>query len=330
MPHMSRLSLLIAVLMMAAATMFAPPSAMAADRLVVTNGHLAGWDALVTSFGVRKGFFQANGLDVQIVEMDTGAPMLQAVVSGSVDVAVGVSMPGFIGAAMKGAPVKMISASFTGVSDFSWYVRADSPIRSFKDVTENTTLAYSSNGSSSQIALLSMMGQAGVSGKPVATGNLAATLTQVMTGQVDVGYEGNGGLGIAEFQHGDVRFIGNGADLESFRDQTVRGVVVTPATLAGRRDQLVRFLKAYRQTIEWMYRDPEALQWFADQAKTSLAEAKHVVDMIYPASALRLGPVHHLDQTIALAVAFKRIPQAPTAAQIDDMFDQTLLPTDNE
>ena len=330
MPKALNLAALAATLTMAAMSMVALPVANAADRLVVSNGHLTGWDTLVTSFGVRKGFFQAQGLDVQIVEMDTGAPMLQAVVSGSIDVAVGASLPGFIGAAMKGAPLKMISASFTGVSDFSWYVRAASPIHSFKDVTENTTLAYSSNGSSSQIALLSMMKQAGVTGKPVPTGNLSATLTQVMTGQVDVGYEGNGGLGVAEFQRGDVRFIGNGADLESFRDQTVRGVVVTQATLAGRRDQLVRFLMAYRQTIEWMYRDPEALQWFADNAQTSLAEARRVVDMIYPASALRLGPVHHLDQTVAQAVAFKRIPQTPTAAQLDDMFDQTLLPADNE
>ncbi len=330
MPHRLRLPLLPAMLTFAATMMLALPSSMAADRLVVTNGHATGWDALVTTFGVRKGFFQANGLDVAIVEMDTGAPMLQAVISGSVDIAVGVSMPGFIGAAMKGAPVKMISASFTGVSDFSWYVRAASPIHSFSDVTPDTTLAYSSNGSSSQIALLSMMKQAGVNGKGVATGNLAATLTQVMTGQVDVGYEGNGGLGIAEFQRGDVRFIGTGADLIAFRDQTVRGVVVAQATLALRRDQLVRFLKAYRQTIEWMYRDPEALQWFADHAGTSLAEARHVVEMIYPPMALRLGPVHRLDQTIAQAVEFKRIPEAPTAAQIDGMFDQTLLPADSE
>jgi NitT/TauT family transport system substrate-binding protein len=329
MPHTSRL-LALTVLLTMAATMFSASSGAAADRLIVTNGHLTGWDTLVTSFGVRKGFFQANGLDVQIVEMDTGAPMIQALVSGSVDVAVGVSMPGFIGAAMKKAPLKMISASFTGASDFSWYVRADNPIRSFGDITDSTTLAYSSNGSSSQIVLMSMMKQAGVSGKPVATGNLPATLTQVMTGQVDVGYEGNGGLGIAEFQHGDVRFVGTGGELQSFRDQTVRGVVVTQTTLAGRRDQLVRFLKAYQQTIDWMYRDPEALQWFADQAQTSLAEARQVVGMIYPASALRLGTVHHLDQTITQAVEFKRIPQAPTSAEIDAMFDQSLMPSAGE
>ena len=60
--------------------------------------------------------------------------------------------------------------------------------------------------------------------------------------------------------------------------------------------------------------------------KTSLAEAKHVVGAIYPRSALRLGPVHLLDQSIPQAVEFKRIQQAPTAAQIAGMFDDSLAP----
>ena len=131
---------------------------------------------------------------------------------------------------------------------------------------------------------------------------------------------------MAEFQRGDVRIIATGGDLASFRDQTVRGIVVTEATLAARRDQLARFLAAYQQTIDWMYRDAEALQWFADRAKVPVAEARRVVDRIYPASALRLGPVRHLDQSIAQAVAFKRIPQAPTPAEIARMFDETLAP----
>ena len=78
-----------------------------------------------------------------------------------------------------------------------------------------------------------------------------------------------------------------------------------------------------------MYRDAEALQWFADRAKVSVAEAKRVVDQIYPASALRLGPVRLLDQSIAQAIEFKRIPQAPTGEQIAKMFDNSLISPTN-
>ncbi|MFO1061704.1 MAG: ABC transporter substrate-binding protein [Dongiaceae bacterium] len=313
--------------LVAAWTMLAGGPAPAADRLVVTSGHQGGWDALVANFGLRKGFFKEAGLEVEIVDMDTGAPTVQAVVAGSVDLAVGVGLPGFIGAAMKGAPLKMISANFTGASDFAWYVLAKSPIRSFRDVGDQTTVAFSSNGSSSQVVAMALLEQAGVKGKPVATGNTAATLTQVMTGQVDVGYDGNGGMGIPEFVNGDVRIVATGGDLPAFRDQTVRGVVVTAATLAGRRDALARFLAAYQRTIDWMYADPTALAWFAERMKTSTAEAERVVKLIYPQSALRLGPVQHLDRSIAQAVAFKRIPQAPTEAQRAAMFDDSLAPS---
>ena len=270
--------------------------------------------------------FRENGLEVEIVDIDTGAPALQALVAGSVDVAIGVGMNGFIGAAMNGAPVKMISASFTGAPDLAWYVRADSPIRSFKDITPETTVAYTSAGSSTQIISLALMKQAGVNGQPVPTGGSAATLTQVMTGQIDVGVDGNAGMGIAEFERGEVRFIGSGADLDSLRNQTVRGIAVTEETLAERREALVGFLQAYYQTIEWMYQDRTALEWFAERMQTNVEEAKRTVDLIYPKEALRLGPVQGLEATIAQGLEFKRIPAAPTAEQIGEMFDVIWTP----
>ena len=298
----------------------------AAERLVVTCGRQTGWDQLVTNFGIRKGFFQDQGLEIEIVDLDTAAPTLQAVAAGSVDLAVGVGIAGFIGAAMNGAPVRMISANVTGARDLAWYVRSDSPIRSFKDVTPDTTVAYASAGSSGLIISQALMKQAGVMGKSVATGNGPATLTQVMTGQVDIGVAGNDGIGIDEFKRGDVRIIGTGADLVSFRDQTVRGIVVTDKTLRERRDLIVRYMQAYKQTIDWMYQDPAAIQWFADQLKTDAAEAKQTVDLIYPKEALRLGPVHGLEATIEQSIEFKRIPSAPTAEQIDQMFPVVWTP----
>src|SRR5437762_14338204 len=83
----------------------------AADRLVVSSGHQGGWDTLVGNFGLRRGFFAARGLDIEHVDMDTGAPTIQAAVSGSIELAVGIGVPGFMGAALKGAPRKRISAN---------------------------------------------------------------------------------------------------------------------------------------------------------------------------------------------------------------------------
>lgn len=303
------------------ALLLAGSASIGAERLVVSSGHQGAWDSLVTAFGNRKGFFDEEGLEIEIIDIDTGAPTLRALVAGSVDVAVGVNIAGLIGAAMNGAPVKMISANFAGASDFAWYVKADSPIRSFKDILPDTTVAYSSAGASTQIVSLALMEHAGVKGTPVAAGNSAAALTQVMTGQIDIGYDGNGGIGIEEFERGEVRIIATGADVPSLRDQTVRGIAVTEETLAGKRDALARFLRAYHRTIDWMYADPTAFQWLAERLQTSVEEAERTVGRLYPAEAMQLGPVRGLDRSIAQAIAFKRIPEAPTPEQVARMFD---------
>src|SRR5258706_14091656 len=102
-------------------------------------------------------------------------------------------------------------------------------------------------------------------------------------------------MGIPEFQHGDVRIIATGDDVPALRQQSVRGVVVTKATFAARRDQLVRFLDAYRQTFEWMYLDPAAFQWFAEHPGTSLDAAKRVVGLVFPKRPRMLAPLRQLD-----------------------------------
>jgi NitT/TauT family transport system substrate-binding protein len=68
-----------------------------------------------------------------------------------------------------------------------WYVRAESGMKSLKDAA-GKTIAFSSPGSSSNLILLALLRQAQVDAKPLAAGGAPATLTQVMTGQIDVGW----------------------------------------------------------------------------------------------------------------------------------------------
>ena len=49
-------------------------------------------------------------------------------------------------------------------------------------------MAFSSPGSSTNLILLQLIQQAKVAAKMVATGGLPGTLTQVMSGQIDVGW----------------------------------------------------------------------------------------------------------------------------------------------
>src|SRR5262249_58036850 len=80
-----------------------------------------------------------------------------------------------------------ISNSTTGADDLYWYVPAASPIKSIKDAA-GKTIAYSTAGSSTNLAVLAFIRQFGVDMKPVATGSPASTFTQTMSGQIHIGW----------------------------------------------------------------------------------------------------------------------------------------------
>src|SRR5207237_7957138 len=110
-----------------------------------------------------------------------------AVPSSRADICLSDGLLGVIGAYVKGAPVRVISPQMTGAGTLYWYARAESGIRSLKDAA-GKTVAFSSPGSSSNLIALALVKKAGVDAKLVATGGVPATLTQVMTGQIDVGW----------------------------------------------------------------------------------------------------------------------------------------------
>ena len=295
------------------------PAAFADDTLRFASTGI-GWDNSVTPFGKRLGYFKDAGIDLEISKTDGSGPALQALIAGAVDVAT-VSVPAFVGAVVKGAPLRMITSNFRGGSDILWYVRADNPIKSLRDVKPTTNLGYSVPGASNFILLSALLEQYKVTGNLIATGNQAATLTQVMTGQVDIGHDGNGGLGVPEFERGEVRPIAFGSELEMMRKVTVRGLVVSEATLSTKRDALIRFVQAYQKTVDWMYQDPRAMDWYAEANHASLEAAGNVVKEMYPRAAMMLGSVDGVDVSVAQGLAFKRIEHAPTEAQLEKMFD---------
>jgi NitT/TauT family transport system substrate-binding protein len=319
----------IAGLRIAAALSFAllgATAARATDTITIAlSNHGTAWDFSVSGFGERLGYFAEEGLHVEVANVDSTAAGLQAVIAGSVDMC-SVAVPQFLAAGIGGAPIKMISSSFTGASDWVWYVKSDSPIKSFKDLKETNTISVSSLGSSSYVILQSLLKQNGVKANIVAAGSTAAVLPQVMTGQIDVGTDGNGLLRIPELAAGDIRPIAYGRDLDVLRNVTVRGLVVKADALAADRDKYVRFLRAYQKTIDWMYKDPRAVEWFAEANGATLEEAKRVREENFPPGVMDVREVVGLDVNVALALEFKRIDRAPTAEETARLFDPVWKP----
>src|ERR1041384_5168438 len=164
---------------------FAVP-ASADDLVKVAIGQRGNWDTAVFHLGDKAGIFKKHGIAQELLYTSGGGETQQAVLSGSVDVGAAAGIMGVLGAYSKGAPVRILGAQATGAADF-WYAKIDSGITKLQD-TDGKTIAYSTNGSSTHSIVLAFIKEFGLKAKPTATGNPSATLTAVMSGQVDVGW----------------------------------------------------------------------------------------------------------------------------------------------
>jgi NitT/TauT family transport system substrate-binding protein len=228
-------------------------TACAQDTIKIAAGQRGNWDTSISEVGQRAGIFKKHGLVLEILWTQGAGETQQAVVSGSADLGVAGGIMGALSLYSKGAPIRIISAETTGASDLFWYVPATSPIKSLKD-TEGKTIAYSTNGSSTHGIVSAFMKQYNLTAKPTATGGPAATLTQVMSNQIDIGWSAPP-FGLQQLDEGKIRIIASGNDAAAFKGQTVRVNITNTQTLATRKAVIDRYMKAYRETIDWMYSD---------------------------------------------------------------------------
>jgi NitT/TauT family transport system substrate-binding protein len=312
MPSLKRGTVAVAVGCLMLAT-----AASAQDVLKLAVGQRGSWETSVSELGKTKGVFKRHGLDLQIVYTQGSGETQQAVISGGVDVGIAAGMFGVMGAYAKGAPIRAIGSTMTGANDLLWYVRADSPIKSMKD-TAGKTVAFSTNGSSTHQSVLAFRKFYGVDLKPVATGGPPATFTQLMTGQIDVGWAVVP-FGVEAAEKGDIRIIAKAGDLPAYQDQTIRLIAVNAETLKAKHTVLTRYLAAYRETVDWMYADPAALDIYADFAKVPASVAKRVRDSLIPKGDLNPDRLGGVDGAMADAVASKFLAAPLTDAQIRDL-----------
>jgi len=293
-------------------------TAMAEDTLKLAIGQRGNWENAAPELGQKAGFFKKHGLVLELLYTQGAGETLQAVISGSVDLGIGVGTAGVLGAFAKGAPVRAIANSMTGADDLFWYVPATSPIKSIKDAA-GKTIAYSTTGSSTNLAVLAFIREFGVQAKPVATGSPASTFTQTMSGQVDIGWS-SPPFGVEALQQGRIRIVVRESDVPAFRNQTVRLMIANTATAEQRRDAIDRYLQAYRETLDWMYSDPAALKAYAEWVNIPENLAKEVRDQFYPKENLRLDRLSGLDAAMADAVSLKFLPTPLTKQQQDELF----------
>jgi NitT/TauT family transport system substrate-binding protein len=292
-------------------------AASAQDTLKLAIGQRGNWDTSVSEIGQRAGIFKKHGLVLELLYTQGGGETQQAVISGSVEIGVAAGIMGVISAYSKGAPVRIIGAETTGAQDLFWYVKADSPIKTLKD-TDGKTIAYSTNGSSTHGIVMAYMKQYELKAKPLATGGPPGTLTQVMSGQVDIGWAAPP-FGLDQLDKKDIRIIATGNDAAAFKGQTVRLLITNVQTLQTRKAAIDRYMKAYRETVDFMYKDPAALKIYAEFIGISDEKAKRSRDDFFPPESIDPDKVVGLDTILKDAVALKYTPQELTKEQLAEL-----------
>jgi NitT/TauT family transport system substrate-binding protein len=292
--------------------------ACAEDTLKLVIGQINNWENQAPTLGQDAGIFKKHGLILENTGSQGAGETIQAVITGSADIGAGVGAAGIMRAFAKGAPVRILAPMFTGTGDLFWYVRSDSKIQSLKDATPENTIAYSTNGSSSNNIVVAFIQELGAKAKPTATGGPPGTLTAVMSGQIDIGWAAPP-FGLQEIKEGKIRIVARGSDVPSLRGQTARTLIVNANALKTKHDAIVRFMEAYREAVDWMYSDPKAVEMYSVKIKRPIELLKESMDKFQPKETMQTDKFADLDGAIADAVKLKFLEKPLTKEQIAEL-----------
>ena len=311
------------VVLMAACAALASAPAVAQDLVRVGIGGQGALESSPAELGEAAGFFRKHGVRAEAIYTAGSGESMQGLIAGAFDVAAGIGTASAMGAYAKGAPLRVIGAAITGANDTYWYVRADSPIKTIADMA-GKTVGYSTAGSSSQAVVLGLRDYYKVDLKPTATGSPQTTFTQVMSGQVDVGWS-SGATFLEAVEDGRTRVIARGSALPYLQSQTPRLLVTNTPAFTSRRDVLVRFMRGYRETIDWLYTSPDGIKAFAKWSGFPEKIAIRARDEIYQDRAIDCDRIIGLDGAMEDGIKFKFLNAPLTRDQLAELFHAPFL-----
>jgi len=140
--------------------------------------------------------------------------------------------------------------------------------------------------------------------KPLCPACPPPTFTQVMSGQIDVGWA-TPPFGIQALEEGKIRIIARGNDIPEIRNQTNRLLITSAGVLDHRKAAIDRYMDAYRETVDYMYADPMALKYYAEIASVPESLARRVRDDFFTKEMLMPDRIIGMDLIMPAAVTLK-------------------------
>ena len=182
---------------------------------------------------------------------------------------------------------------------------------------DGKTIAISTTGSASNIFALALAKHFAVNLKPQPTGAYAATLTQTLTKQVDIGFS-QAPFNLNAAEEGKIRIIAMGRDVPELRRMTSRLIVANTAVLADKKAQIGRYMQGFVETLDWLYSDPAALKAYAAWSGLPENIARRAPEFL---TKDNLDPrrISGLDTIMVDAVTFKYLPAPLSEAQLQEV-----------
>lgn len=261
-----------------AASAFVP--AYADDLVRVGNPAGDDFHFSFANVGTEAGIFKKNGITLQITSLAGGAKLHQAMVAGSLDIALGAGTD--FGLIVKGAPEKEIGVLATKPSNM---VIQASALSGIKDVTglKGKKVAVSSFGALTYwlARKLSQHEGWGLDGMQiVATGGGQANVAGFETGSLDAA--------VTSYEAAlRVEQVGKGTILLSFGDIVnpfiAHVIYATDTMIAQHPDTLRRFLKGWYETVVFAQtHKAETIKYSQPETMLSDALASKVYDLEMP------------------------------------------------
>jgi len=252
-----------------------------------------------------------------VIHGSGGAASLQAVITGSQDVVWGNGVLGVLSAYAKGAPVRILGSNIRGVPDLYWYVKPESPIKTFKDLDGGKVMAYSRPGSTTDLAAHFIADALNIKPKFVSVGGPSGSRTQLMSGQVETGwsvYPLNKNL----LREGKIRIIGTGKEATGLNGVTIRVIAANVNWLNKNRDVAKRLMTAFDESLKMTYSSDKRLQTYAKRWKLNYEDVKSATEDT-PLEVATILPVAGLDKINQIALDNKKIRELLTAEQLKEL-----------
>lgn len=212
-------------------------------------------DNVIYFIGMRMGFFKEVGLDFQPSYFRGGGEVIRAVVSRSTDITGTNSAAGLFIAISKGEPIKIVSGGSAPLVGVFWVVKADSPIKSVKDL-KGKKVGMSSPGSLTHTTLLTILRAEGLEKdvEVVRVGGAGDSWTAIRNGVVDASWHVSPPVYPLVAQK-EARIIIDAADYIKHYQQSA--VAVMEDMIKKDPDMIRNFLKARAKAVRFFYDQPD-------------------------------------------------------------------------